>query len=61
MTRGMRLLLMFLVLIGVVILMMDCAKKSLQKQKAPKAVAPTSQGSLQPTHQQANLRLVFKV
>ncbi len=33
MSRSLRLLLVFIVLIGVVIMMMDCAKKSMQLKK----------------------------
>jgi hypothetical protein len=35
MSRGVRMLLVFLLLMGVIMLMMDCAKKSMHKKKAP--------------------------
>lgn len=34
MTRGMRLLIVFCVFVGVVVLMMDCTKKTMRKKKA---------------------------
>lgn len=33
MTRGMRLMIVFCVFIGVIVLMMDCAKKTMKKKK----------------------------
>jgi hypothetical protein len=33
MTRGMRLMIVFCFIIGVIVLMMDCTKKSMRKKK----------------------------
>jgi hypothetical protein len=44
MTRGTRMMLVLLILIGMVMLMMDCAKKSLKHKKPPKATNGNSQG-----------------
>ncbi len=43
MTRGMRMMLVLLFLIGVILLMMDCAKKSMRLKKPQKAGNGTSQ------------------
>ncbi len=40
MTRGTRLLIMCLVLFGVILLMMDCAKKTMKKKKPADGLAP---------------------
>jgi hypothetical protein len=43
MTRGMRMMLVLLFLIGVILLMMDCAKKSMRLKKPQKPANGTSQ------------------
>ncbi len=48
MTRGTRMLLVFLLLIGTIGLMMDCAKKSLKKKNAHKPVDGNSHSQIFP-------------
>jgi hypothetical protein len=48
MTRGVRMLLVFLFLMGVIMLMMDCAKKSMHKKKPHQEGGEPSHGWLQP-------------
>lgn len=40
MTRGMRLLIVFSVFVAVVVLMMDCTKKTMRKKKLDQGGAP---------------------
>lgn len=47
MTRGMRLLIVFCVFIGVIMLMMDCAKKTMRKKQTGGAEGE-SQGRMVP-------------
>ena len=48
MTRGMRLMIVFCLFIGVIVLMMDCAKKTMKKKKHVEDGAGDSQGWILP-------------